>query len=251
MTTKFNEVLQSLISEDFEAYYYHNILSPKFWTGSKFNPEIRKKLITIATDLYKKLDTDAPLLDIQLTGSLANYNYAPYSDLDVHLILDFSEEEDAELARRAFNGERFMWNANHDINFFGHDVEVYVQDVNEQHNSSGLFSLKNNKWIKVPIHDVPEVDAKDVDEQYDRYVSQIDDLVEGFSIAESPEEFKTLRTKAVRMKEKIHGERKKYLKQGGEFCVENLTFKKLRAEGYFDKLMDLDNESYDKEFSEE
>jgi predicted nucleotidyltransferase len=88
------------------------------------------------------LELKVPVLDVQLTGSLANYNYTEYSDLDTHIIIDFKQiNDDEELVKKALDGARFVWNQRHDIVIKGHDVELYIQDESEQHTASGLYSL--------------------------------------------------------------------------------------------------------------
>ena len=107
---------------------------------------------TIAQDFYSIFKIDLPIEDIQLTGSLANYNWTPKSDLDVHVLIDFSKvDPNKDLVERALDGQRFIWNLRHNIIIRGHDVELYIQDVNEPHVASGLFSLQRNEWIKTPI----------------------------------------------------------------------------------------------------
>ena len=142
--------------------YYNDKLCPKIWDNGTFKQDVRKKLLTIAKDFYDHLNIDAPILDIQLTGSLANYNYNDQSDLDVHVIIDFkSVDPNVDLVKKALDGTRFVWNTRHDIVIESHDVELYVQDVNEQHTASGLFSLLNDKWIKNPKFNPPDIDERD------------------------------------------------------------------------------------------
>ena len=66
-------------------------LHPKFWKNSKLSNKIRKNLLQVAQDFLsfvklKKLK----IVDIVLTGSLANYNYNEKSDVDVHIVLDLT-----------------------------------------------------------------------------------------------------------------------------------------------------------------
>jgi predicted nucleotidyltransferase len=133
----------SLIYENIlKEKYYNDTLNPNFWENGEFFEEIRQKLLEIAQDFYDSLDLEASILDIQLTGSLANYNYTEYSDIDVHIIIDFKEiNKDESLVKIALDGLRFIWNQRHDISIRGHDVELYIQDESEQHTASGLYSL--------------------------------------------------------------------------------------------------------------
>ena len=80
-------VLEKTERDDF----YKKELNPSFWTGDKFDQDIREKLLSIAQDFYKTLSLDIPIADIQLTGSLANYNWTDKSDLDVHILIDFTK----------------------------------------------------------------------------------------------------------------------------------------------------------------
>jgi nucleoside-diphosphate-sugar epimerase len=43
-----------------------------------------------------------------------------------------------------------VFNDKHDIRIFGYDVELYAQDVEESHYSSGVYSVMNNEWISEP-----------------------------------------------------------------------------------------------------
>jgi hypothetical protein len=54
--------------------FYKKELNPSFWKDDKFDPQIREKLLKISKDFYEALKLTAPIKDIQLTGSLANYN---------------------------------------------------------------------------------------------------------------------------------------------------------------------------------
>ena len=74
-----------------ESEFYKKGLHPSFWSGEEFNPEIRTKLLQIADDFYTDLKVEAPIADIQLTGSIANYTWTENSDLDIHVLFDFSE----------------------------------------------------------------------------------------------------------------------------------------------------------------
>jgi hypothetical protein len=232
--------------------YYSDTLNRKFWENGKFNEEIREKLLTIAHDFYESLELKVPILDIQLTGSLANYNYTDFSDLDTHIIIDFSQiNEDTELVKKALDGLRFIWNQRHDIIINGHDVELYLQDINEQHTASGLYSLLKGAWIRKPRYNPPEIDEKDVDVKYLYYVQEILEIENKLKQDLFEEDYENLERRAKRLKEKIQEGRKQCLsgKMASEFCVENLVFKKLRNTGMIEKLINLISAAYDKKFS--
>jgi hypothetical protein len=246
--------LQSLYEQVLFERYYNETLNPKFWNNGEFDEEIRQKLLQIASDFYNSLELDVPILDVQLTGSLANYNYTEYSDLDTHVIINFNQiNEDVDLVKKALDGARFVWNQRHDIVIRGHDVELYIQDESEQHTASGLYSLKNGDWIRKPRYNPPEIDEKDVSLKEKEYVKEILKMEQMVSDPNlSDEELRALEVRAKKIKDKIQQGRKKCLAgpNASEFCVENLVFKNLRNTGMIEKLIDIASKAYDRSFSE-
>lgn len=233
-----------------ENRFYNDELNPKFWIDDEFNQRIRGKLIIIAEDFFKSLDIDTEIIDIELTGSNANYNYSSYSDLDVHIIIDFKTvNKDVELVKKMVDNQKFMWSTKHDISIKEHDVELYVQDVNEKHTASGLFSLLNNEWIRKPKYDEPQIDENDIDDKTASYISSIDKLDEESNKDLSLDEIDNYFNYAKKLKYKIHNDRKEGLAtKDAEFSVENLVFKELRNTGYFGKLMKIIDKLYDKQY---
>lgn len=241
---KFNDWLN-------EDQFYQKELNPAFWSNKEFDPSIREKLLQIAQEFYSIFKLEIPISDIQLTGSLANYNWTPKSDLDVHVLIDFSAiNDDVSLVKKALDGQRFIWNLRHNIVLRGHDVELYIQDVNEPHIASGLFSLQNNKWIKIPEFNPPFVDEKDVEVKFNGIVNDINEVEARLESPSAEVEPRELFKHAERVKSKIMKMRKEGLQERGEFSVENLVFKKLRNEGYIQKIIDLISRSYEKIYNE-
>jgi hypothetical protein len=232
--------------------FYKNELNNSFWKGDSFDPQIREKLIKIAEDFYNSLNLNVPISDIQLTGSLANYNWTDKSDLDVHILVDFSKIDDnVDLVKKSLDGMRFIWNLRHKVILRGHDVEVYIQDIEFPHTASGLFSLMNNKWIRVPKYNLPEIDYNDVDKKFDGIVSEIlemENLINSTNFSSVSEE--EIYQHAVKLKSKIMKMRTEGLAREGEFSVENLVFKKLRNEGYIQKIIELISKAYTNIYNE-
>ena len=106
-------------------------LDPVIWDDRlNLKNYLAEHLYKIAKDFFKTLDLDWSLVeDITLTGSLANYNWSKYSDVDLHLIVDYAEvDENEKLVKDFFRNASAMWNRTHKITVKGHDVELYVQD---------------------------------------------------------------------------------------------------------------------------
>lgn len=226
--------------------FYKKELQPSFWKDDKFDENIREKLLKIAHDFYDALKLTVPIKDIQLTGSLANYNWTDKSDLDIHVLIDFSKIDDnLELVKKALDGARFIWNLRHKIVLRKHDVELYIQDINETHVASGLYSLLRNEWIRTPKYNPPEIDYRDVDMKFYGIVNEITHMenivnTSDFSSATEEEIYKH----TLKLKKKITKMRKEGLARDGEFSIENLVFKKLRNEGYIEKIIELVSKAY-------
>ena len=233
-----------------EKVEYHRDLCPKFWEEGRMDPVIRTKLLAIAEDFWTSLKLEVPIMDIQLTGSLANFNWNSGSDLDVHIIIDFSQiDENLELVRKALDGQRFMWNMRHPVILRGHDVECYVQHKDEQHIASGLFSILRDKWLIVPSWNEPNVDQKDIDEKMRVIKSEVR-TIKTRARSTRGDDAQELHDYLDRLKRKIMSDRKEGLAKGGEFAVENLVFKELRRDGMIEEIIDLLSQIYSKIYFE-
>ena len=222
-------------------------LHPKFWSGDVLKSDVMSKILRIAQDFFDDLELEGvDLEDITLTGSLANYNYTKFSDLDLHLLLDFAKvDENYELVREFFSAKSALWNKNHNIEIFDHDVELYVQDINEDHHSTGVFSIKNSKWIAQPLRVEPEVDAPMVKRKAKSFMDMIEraqDLFDDKKYEESHQFASDLFSKIKKF-------RKSGLEDEGQYSYENLVFKYLRNYEHIKQLYDLRTDSYDKMMS--
>ena len=237
-----------------DANYYNDTLHPKFWDDFTFREDVLKPVLKIVHNFVSDDKHISPEMveDIQLTGSLANYNYNDHSDLDVHILLDFADiNENESIVKRALDGKRFIWNLRHDIQFNNHEIELYFQDIHEPHVASGLFSLQDNRWIKKPVHDPPEIDHRDVEEKASQFKKELDLLEEALDNINDADEFALINKRAKKLKDKIMRMRKQGLASKGEFSIENLAFKTLRNDETISKLNDLIIKSYDLMFSQD
>jgi len=233
-------------------FTYNKELNEKFWSkDDKFDNRIREKLVKLGTDFYEDLDYGAEIQDIVLVGSLCNFNNNKYSDLDVHIVIDFTEiSEDVDIVKKSVENESTMWNSQHDISIKGHDVEVYIQDITDENVSGGKFSLLRNEWIRKPKHNEPNIDKDLVHFKFNTYKSGIELLDELSKEEMSPEIAKKNYLYVSTYKKKIKTERQESLTQDGEFSVGNLVFKKLRNSGDYGKLIEIKTRLYDKIYSQ-
>jgi len=231
---------------DLSSFEFHDELNKDFWNQENdgLDQEIRQKLIAIANDFWDSLEVgDADYEDITFTGSLAAHNYSQFSDVDLHILVDFSDVDDkVDLVREYFNAMKSIWNRLHDILIKGYEVEIYVQDVNDPHEAQGLYSVLNNEWIKKPVLDKQDFDKDNVKKKAAGLMDQIDRLQPLIDEGKYEEAEKY----ADKLKEKIRKMRKTGLETVGAYSVENLAFKVLRRNDYLGKLSDAKREAYDK-----
>jgi predicted nucleotidyltransferase len=221
-------------------------LNREFWTSeNKLNPTIRKALLRIAKEFYDgvELENKPKIKDIVFTGSLANYNYSDYSDIDLHLLFDFGK--DKELLSQFFLLAKSKWNDKHDITIKGYDVEVYAEDEKSPHVSTGLYSVMKDKWIKEPKQETPVFDELDVKTKVNYFVGMVKQLFQQYQEGK----LEGLDTKIEKLRDKLSKFRQGGLQLGGEFSTENIAFKLLRRAGYMDKLAKLQDAVVDKQLS--
>lgn len=214
--------------------------------GSEFfmRKEIRDRLMVISEKFMDYLDIDFFIHDIILTGSLANYNWSKYSDVDLHILIDFDETDyNLDLLKGFFDSKRSLWNKQHEITIKGFDCEIYVQDVKEKHLASGIYSILNDKWIVTPEKTVGSIDKEMIIKKASDFEDKIDDIESNFKSGDDVSiQIKTL-------KDKLKKFRQSGLDKGGEFSYENLVFKLLRRNGYIAKLLNIQTHDTDKKLS--
>ena len=70
-------------------------LNPKIWDNENtLNKEVREKLLATASEFIDFLGVPILVEDIIFTGSLSNYNWSKYSDIDLHIVADFNQFQD-------------------------------------------------------------------------------------------------------------------------------------------------------------
>lgn len=216
---------------------YNSILNPEIWaTEDAIKPEVLNKLLTIANTFYKDTDLNVPLENVYFLGSTAGYNWSPTSDIDLHLLVDFSKIDDnEELVKNYVGGLKSKWNDSHDIRIGNHPVEVYIQDVNEINRSQAVYSLTKNTWVKKPKIEDIQIDKATILKKYKEYVTFINTAVKEQDL-----------DKLKRLIKRLYEMREAGLSKSGEYSTENLVFKLLRSTGYVNQLKDAINNNIDK-----
>jgi predicted nucleotidyltransferase len=229
-----------------ESFEKQPSLDERFWKddGDKLSPKIARRLTKISEDFMGNLEVPAVIEDIRFTGSLANYNWSKYSDVDLHIVVDFAKiDEDTELVKSFFDAARMRWNDTHNIKIHGYEVEIYVENIGDAHKSSGIYSINNQEWIVEPDPSSVDIDislARKKSDDIETQVNLIQRIID-------KEKYKISLRAIERLKLKIRRMRKAGLdspKQ--EFSPENIAFKILRREEVLQKLSDMKYDAYDR-----
>ena len=219
---------------------YNNTLNPELWDENmKLKPEVREVLLKVAEDFYKSTELKGDLIDVLLLGSSANYNWTPQSDIDLHLLIDVSQEKmHPDHTRKFLDSLAFKWNSQHSIKIKSHDVEIYLQDIGEINKSVGVYSLLTDAWLREPEKERVELDKEDIKRKFQRIKHKIEKTIE----TEDTEKLKDVMSD-------IRKFRQVGLDKAGEYSSENVVFKALRYSGLLKKLKDSINRFYDKQVS--
>lgn len=227
------------------THQYHTELNDTLWDrdGEDYvlAADVQDKLYQNALAFQEFLKMPGlKIEDMVITGSAANYNWTEQSDIDLHLIVDKKKAEAkwGKLVSEYFDAKKRLWNDLHDIEIHGFPVEFYVEDKDEDHTSTGIYSILDQQWVKIPTHKEPTVDDVAVKAKAAALISEIEDVL-GTNKASAVEKFM----------DKLGKLRQAGLSASGEHSVENLAFKILRNGGYLERLTQMKTKSFDRDLS--
>lgn len=210
-------------------------LNPKLWHKGKLDIEVSAKLQDIAEAFEKFIGIDLPVTDYTVTGSNANYTWTAHSDLDLHIIVRGSV---SPAERELYNAKKALWAEQHTITVKGLPVECYVQGEQEEHHSTGVFSLTRDQWLVEPKKIRPKIDDSSVERKKDSMIHDI----EAALLSKDLERMRTVKSRITDM-------RKAGLERAGEYSVENVVFKILRNLGLIETITEKIREMEDQELS--
>jgi predicted nucleotidyltransferase len=239
-----NDILKSFEPKD--------ELNPKIWekTGDeyKIRDEVRQKLLETSNIFIDFLGVDVVITDIIMIGSLVNYNWSKYSDIDLHIVVNFDQfpENSKDLYLEFFDLKKVIFNQKHNIKMFGYDVECFVQKEDETTFSSGIYSILFDMWMNEPKKPgIENIDKELIKEKSSQWMRIIDGIIDNIK-DEDPDEIKSI---VKKYKEKLKNFRNCGLEKDGEMSLENLVFKLLRRNGYIEKLYNIPTDIIDKKLS--
>lgn len=235
-----NEILDKL------QLQYHDQLNPQVWEGDHLKSNVRSHLLKIADywRSFAEIPEDA-VTDIVFTGSLANYNYTPHSDFDLHLYVDMDKlpiKDEALRSKNIFH-MKGLWAKSHpDIKIFGYPVELFAEDYKTRHPlTQGVYSLTRDEWIqRPPKEDINYENDANLKAKVDHYARTIHHMVDNDHDLDVIKAFK----------DKLRTMRGDSIQKHGELRgTNNLVFKELRNRGLLDKLSNFERQKFDASMS--
>lgn len=214
----------------FESIEVHDTLNPKLYNGMEMKQEVFDKLTEIYKEFLDFIDIPLNIVDVEVVGSNASYNYNENSDIDLHIIVN-SEVTYVEptILRQLYNDRKGAFNRDYDISVEGIPVELYIEDVNDGNATNGRYSLLKQQWViePKPIHyEIPDI-SQDLMSYQEKCASLL--------LSDSAEEVRQFINDLYMM-------RKLGLAEGGEASTGNLIFKELRS---MNMLQDLKDHYYE------
>ncbi len=226
------------------SFKIKDTLNPEIWDNFMLNPKVRTHLLKIAKDFMKtmKLPKDTIIKDIIFTGSLANYNWSKFSDIDLHIVLDYEQfDGDQEMIDDYFWAQKQLWNTEHDIKMFDYPIEVGMQNSQEKLSATAIYSLTKNKWVKKPKRESYEPDITAIKKKANIFLSGLKEVISDIKEGK----FQTATQKAEYLRSKLYQMRNAGLEKGGELSQENVVFKTLRRTQFLELLNSYKAKAYD------
>jgi hypothetical protein len=211
----------------------HHELNPKLWNGFKLQHDVAPALIKIARDFKKFIDVPFDVVDVRITGGQVSYFYTDHSDLDLHLVADFSSVNCDREAAELFDTKRLLYKAKYDITVKGIPVELYVEDLDHPA-VSAAYSLTQGQWLTKPDKNIGPFDVDEIEHLSNVWANII-------SHAMRSNDIKTAR-KTLDLLRKF---RHLGLKKKGEYSTANLVYKTLRNSDLIKNLQNLIDQQHD------
>lgn len=229
----------NIITEDIEK---HDTLNPKIWNSDNtLKKEVKEKIDEIVDTFKENLledGIDLKIKDVIICGSNANYNYTENSDIDVHII---SDTKDLDCNKKhlpiIYNAYKKMFNDSYGIEFYDTEVEIYVENDKTGVTSGGIYSVKDDKWLKEPsMVEVPEVDEKEFEEELSKWEDECNEIL--YNLEDMEDSIRNIDT----LLDELYEMRQDSIQKEGEFSIGNLVFKELRNKGFLTNLKGVKKE---------
>jgi hypothetical protein len=216
----------------------HSELNPQLWENDQLRPEIAQHLLKIADDFIEFVDVPLEVEDIIVAGANANYTYTEYSDLDLHVVVDYAKVSCDREAAELFDSKRLLYKQRYKIKVLDIPVEPGIEDSRNP-TVSAAYSILNKEWIRPPVKELPfydEAEVKEVTEQWKDIIRL------------------AMRTGNLGICRTVLKMLRKFRKIGlaskqGEFSIPNLVYKSLRNDKTIEGMQTLVDKLHDQTLS--
>ena len=139
------------------------------------NPKLKQKVLDMIDKQIKEFEELAPVVSTSLIGSILTKRYRNDADLDINVLFDVPEDEQEERREqyskllRDINGKNVP-GTEHPVNYYVITDPKVLKNNNEK--ADGIFSIKDNKWIKKPDEDIFEPEKYEAD--FRKQVQELD-----------------------------------------------------------------------------
>ena len=250
--TRINEVNSNDI--DLSSFMIKNNLPPKFSVEKndeyQLSSKVRLRLLDIADDFIDELSVDwVKPKDIIFTGSLANFNWSRYSDVDIRILYDFKKiYKKPEFVDDYFKAKKEVWLKNHKkLKIYGYPIEISVEDSNENNPSSGRYSLESNRWLTEP-NDFQDssLNTAYIKKFAAKIMTEIDDIEQKINNETDTHKIELLGDKVEKIFKRLKNIRNEGLNsRQKEMSSGNIIYKLIRRMKYLDKIWKIANKAYD------
>ena len=237
---------------DLKSFRLKNELESNIWDGEdNLDLNVRNTLLEISDDFWETCNIRwVKPVDAVLTGSICNFNWSSYSDIDLHLVVDFSKiHPRKDFVKEYFDDKKNEWNDSHkSLKIYGYPVELYVQDINEIPKSSGIYSLYKNKWLRKPepnAFSAIKLNKYAIKDVSAKIMTKIDDLCDSFDGEKDKHKLELIAKSCEKIQKELKRLRQIGLKDS-EMGSGNICYKVVRRSGYMEKLWKLQDKIYDK-----
>jgi hypothetical protein len=217
----------------------HQDFNALFWKNEQLDPDVDERFNRLGQFYFKKLSDDMPgvkLDDIVFVGSMADYLYTSYSDLDINLIIDTSKVHWPSKAITSYlkQSNKYWHTQTMTLSNYPIEVGTYTQIST----LGGIYSILNHTWLKRPEHHdmlFSKDDLKGVAQTYHRDIIALQQEYIANPKQFECEKFTQFQTTLIKW-------RKDGLQREGLTSIENMGYRLLRSLGEIDLVLDLSSE---------
>ena len=139
------------------------------------NPKLKQKVLDMIDKQIKEFEKLAPVVSTSLIGSILTKRYRNDADLDINVLFDVPEDEQEERREqyskllRDINGKNVP-GTEHPVNYYVITDPKVLENNNRK--ADGIFSIKDNDWIKKPDEDTFEPEKYEA--EFQKRVQELD-----------------------------------------------------------------------------